>query len=779
MIGGGLAGLSSAVALAESGFRVRVLERRPFLGGRAASYVLPGGEHVDNCQHVTLGCCTNLDDFYRRAGAGGKIATYDRLVFVDREGRRGIMQASALPAPFHLTASLPFYPSLSWNDLVAIGRAMLAIALRGGRNGGGDAAGKSMLEWLRLHGQSEDAIRRFWAIVLVSALNEQLDRIDARYGLDVFWKAFLANRAGYRLGIPRVPLGELYDGCRAAIERRGGEVSLRSPVRRLRMADDRVAAVEMDGGYEETADLYVLAVPQNAIGELLPEQWIARQPALSNLGKFRVSPITGVHLWFDRDVMSEPFLILLDRTTQWIFNKSRLYGISGDGSYLQLVISASYDLVPRSRQEIVDMCLAEVREVLPEAGAAKLLKSTVVKETFATFSPEPGSELWRPPQRSDVPNLYFAGDWTATGWPATMEGAVRSGYLAAEAVLADAGIAGQFLQPDLPPEGIGAWFAAPPELGDAQAGVATNDETSMRQKFAAAVAAGPVLGPFPGWVLGAGEKKGINARLRREVWRSLRKPFEVQWLEGLRLGVFPGNEMSQAIFITGCYEPNEFNWLARILQPGMTFVDVGANMGLYSLFAARRVGSQGCVLAFEPSGREYAMAKANIERNQLSQVKLMRMALSDETGNVELLVAPMRHSGHNTLGAFAYNTPIERRETVPAERLDDVLLRMAPHRVDVIKMDVEGAELRVLRGAAQTLARFRPVLLVEVSERSLQHQGSSGAELLQLFAQQGYDHYRFDKQTGFPVMLDAQPLAESENVVCVPSGTQLWKGGED
>ena len=460
MIGGGLAGLSSAVALAESGFRVRLLERRPFLGGRASSYVLPGGEHVDNCQHVTLGCCTNLDDFYRRVGAAGKIATYDRLVFVDREGRRAVMQASAFPPPLHLASSLAFYPSLSWAERNAIGHAMLAIARRAGRNADGDAAGKTMLEWLRLHGQSEAAIRRFWGVVLVSALNDELDRIDARYGLDVFWKAFLANRAGYRLGIPRVPLGELYDGCRAAIERQGGEVVLRAPARRVRIAEGQVAAVEMDGGHEEIADAYLLAAPQDVVLALLPAELIDREPSFANLRHLRPSPITGVHLWFDRDVMSEPFLILLDRTTQWIFNKSRLYGGPGDGRYLQLVISASYDLLPRPRQQIVDLCLAEVREVLPEASAAKLLKSTVIKEAAATFSPEPGSDRWRPPQRTSLPNLYLAGDWTATGWPATMEGAVRSGYLAAEAILAGAGTPKRLLQPDLPAEGFASWLAA-------------------------------------------------------------------------------------------------------------------------------------------------------------------------------------------------------------------------------------------------------------------------------------------------------------------------------
>jgi uncharacterized protein with NAD-binding domain and iron-sulfur cluster len=230
-------------------------------------------------------------------------------------------------------------------------------------------------------------------------------------------------------------------------------------VRRLRIADDRVVAAEADGGHEETADAYLLAVPQDAVLELLPVQVSERQPIFANLRNLHTSPITSAHLWFDRDVMSEPFLILLDRTTQWIFNKSGLYGGPGDGCYLQLVISASYDQVPRSRQEIVDLCLAEVREVLPEARVAKLLKATVIKETAATFSPEPGSDRWRPSQRTPIPNLFLAGDWTATGWPATMEGAVRSGYLAAEEILADAGAPARLLQPDLSAEGLAVWLS--------------------------------------------------------------------------------------------------------------------------------------------------------------------------------------------------------------------------------------------------------------------------------------------------------------------------------
>src|SRR5437879_1013203 len=458
VIGAGLAGLSSGVALAEAGFRVKLLEQRPFLGGRASSYSLPDGEEIDNCQHVTLGCCTNLDDFYQRVGALGKIARYRRLIFIDSRGHRAVVDASPLPAPFHLAPSLAFYPSRSWPERRRIGEAMLSIARRGGRNNDGDAVGCSMLDWLRTHRQSEEAISRFWSTVLVSALNEELVRMEARYGLDVFWKAFLSARSGYIVGIPRVPLGELYEGCRAAIEQRDGEVICRAAVRGLNEEDCRISGVAMDGGRQYSADFYLLAVPHEAALKLLPERIVASEPQFRQIRNLQVSPITSVHFWFDRDVMAEPFVTVLDRTTQWIFNKSRLSEGRGEGRYLQSVISASYGLMQRSRQEIINLCLGELQQVLPETRKARLVKATVVKETAATFSPQPGSDRWRPSQRTPLPNLFLAGDWTATGWPATMEGAVRSGYLAAEAILSACGEPKCLLKPELPAEGLALYW---------------------------------------------------------------------------------------------------------------------------------------------------------------------------------------------------------------------------------------------------------------------------------------------------------------------------------
>jgi len=454
VIGGGLAGLSSAVALAEAGFRVRLFEKRPHLGGRAASYLLPDGSCVDNCQHVTLGCCTNLANFYRQVGAEQKIRFYDKLFFADAHGHRSTIRLSGLPEPFHLAPSFLGFSVLSWWDKFCIARAMLLVARSGGHLTG--SLGMSMLNWLRREGQTARAIDRFWRVVLVSALDEELERTDARYGIDVFWKAFLANRNGFSLGIPSVPLGDLYDGCRGAIEQRGGEVHTRAGIRELRIAQGLVKSVILTDGSEVTDAAYILAVPHEAVLELVPAPVAEKETAFANVSQLHSAPITGVHLWFDRPVLDEPYLTLLEHTVQWIFNKTRLYDppAADGGQYLQLVISASYGLVPRSRQEILDLCQKELREVLPLTREARIVKAAVIKEIAATFSPELGSDRWRPEQKTTIANLFLAGDWTRTGWPATMEGAVRSGYLAAEAVLATAGRPQKLLVPDLPAEGL-------------------------------------------------------------------------------------------------------------------------------------------------------------------------------------------------------------------------------------------------------------------------------------------------------------------------------------
>jgi FkbM family methyltransferase len=284
----------------------------------------------------------------------------------------------------------------------------------------------------------------------------------------------------------------------------------------------------------------------------------------------------------------------------------------------------------------------------------------------------------------------------------------------------------------------------------------------------------PALRPYPGWHLGTGERESgrLSTDWRRRVWNKVTAPVLTTWLDGLNVYAYPGNEISRAVFVTGYYEPNEFFLLAQVFRPGMIFVDVGANMGLYTIFAARKIGERGTVLAIEPSTRECGRLLKNVLANSLSNVRLVRKAVSDSLSDVDLLVAEDRWSGHNTLGAFAYGTPLAAKETVRTERLDDIVLREGLSRVDVVKLDVEGSELRALKGAVGILERFHPMLLLEVSDRALCHQGCNSAQIWDFCRQRGYQIFAFDKRTGLPVPAQQMPYYDSENVVAVPDSYQ-------
>jgi squalene-associated FAD-dependent desaturase len=461
VVGGGLAGLAAGSVLAENGFRVTLFERRPYLGGRASSYQHPGtGEVVDNCQHVLLGCCTNLIEFYRRIGVEDKIRWYERMTFLEPGGRASVIQPSALPAPLHTAPSFLRASCLSLTDKFSIAAGLAAltpIALRD--------TGESFLQWLRRHGQTERAIDRFWKTVLVSALNEEIDLISIPYAAQVMRESFLKSRAAGRMGVPTVPLTELYNRAGDYITARGGAVRFRANVESFRAEFAEVKLLLP--GEEESFDFVIPAVPFDVLSRMLPET-TAAEPLRQTLSRFETSPITGIHLWFDRQITDLDHAVLLDRTIQWMFHKSRLLVAAGankgsngnrkgteNNSYVELVVSSSKTLVEKSRQEIIDLALSELREFFPEARAANLVKSTVIKEVHATYSPRPGIESHRPSPETVWPRIFLAGDWTATGWPATMEGAVRSGYSAAQCV---ARVAGRrdaaFLVPDLQPSGF-------------------------------------------------------------------------------------------------------------------------------------------------------------------------------------------------------------------------------------------------------------------------------------------------------------------------------------
>jgi zeta-carotene desaturase len=441
IVGGGLAGLAAGCALADDGYRVQLYERRPYLGGRASSYQHPAtGEVVDNCQHVLLGCCTNLIDLYRRSGVEDKVRWFDRLHFLEPGGRDSIIELTSLPAPLHTSPSFLASKALSLRDKVGIARAMLKM-----RKDVGDD-GRSFLEWLRAHRQTERSIQRFWAPVLVSALNEDLDRSSTRYAAQVFRESFLKSAQAGRMGIPAIPLSDLYSAAGEYIRHRGGEVIFRASVENFK-ANDRGVKLCV-GGAEISSDFAVIAAPFNTIVNLLPDDDGSRQ-LREQLSRFESSPITGIHLWFDRQITDLEHAVLLDRTIQWMFHKSKLLNRTGEGSYVELVVSSSKSLVESGRQEIIDLAVRELADFFPIVKNAKLEKATVIKEVHATYSPKPGVDQYRPSQTSPWQRVFLAGDWTQTNWPATMEGAVRSGYMAAEAISGR-----RFVVPDLPATGL-------------------------------------------------------------------------------------------------------------------------------------------------------------------------------------------------------------------------------------------------------------------------------------------------------------------------------------
>jgi squalene-associated FAD-dependent desaturase len=449
IVGGGVAGLSAAAALAGAGAKVTLLERRPYIGGRAYSYDHPALEETIDSQHVVLGCCTNILDLCQKAGMADTIRWYDELTFLEPRGRRTLLRSSSLPAPAHQAISFLRAPMLSLRDKAAIATG-LARFLRG--YPADDT--ESFASWLKRTGQTDRAIRHFWEPVVVGALNDGFERCSVKYAGKVFHESFLRSPQAGRLGIPAAPLSEFFAPIAKFAQRQGVTVKLKSGVDRIEQvpgghwhvhAADEIHSAEaviLASDFKQTRNL-LATLPS-------PATDAARQ--LEVFEHFIPAPITTVHLWYDRDVTGLDHAVLLDTRIQWVFVKSRIRRWPVErGCYLELVISASWPELEMGREAILASALQEFETFFPVARQAKLLKTSVLKEARATFSVIPGLDRYRPQQTTPWPGLYIAGDWTATEWPSTMEGAVRSGRLAAGAL---AGDANRFMAREAPATGL-------------------------------------------------------------------------------------------------------------------------------------------------------------------------------------------------------------------------------------------------------------------------------------------------------------------------------------
>lgn len=438
VIGGGLAGISAACALVDQSVSVTLLEKRPFLGGRAFSFVdAETGQEVDNGQHVYLGCCTTYTKFLQQLGISNRTVIQQRLrvPVVDNSGKVGVFStAPLLPAPFHLLPSFLMFPHLSMRDKLRALSAIVRIHRINRVQRREELEALTFEEWLQKYGQSKRSCDVLWNLLTLPVLNDSISDVSAYMGIMAFQEGLLRERNSANIGYSRVGLTELISGAaKNYITRRGGRILSGHTATNVTISNGNADGVDI-GSHVIPADAVVSAVPWDVLPTLLPPD-VANDPFFTPANELEWSPIVGIHVWYDRPVMEEEFLATIDSPIQWVFNKSRIQELSWPGQYLCISISGAWEHAPMTKEHLRTLFLAEMARLFPRAADATVAQFIVVKQLSATFRCTPNAQAYRLPQRTPVGNLVLAGDWTQTGWPATMESAVRSGHLAAEEVI--------------------------------------------------------------------------------------------------------------------------------------------------------------------------------------------------------------------------------------------------------------------------------------------------------------------------------------------------------
>jgi hydroxysqualene dehydroxylase len=439
VIGGGIAGLSAATALAHSGRKVIVLDARQQLGGRATAFTdRETGELVDNGQHVLFGCYHATFDFLRRIDAMDNVRMQPSLSvpYIDRTGRRSVLRCPALPSPLHLLAGVLDWDAMPWLDRVAVLKLAgpLRRARRELRQTGHVTADPdgTVSQWLVAHGQRPKLRAWLWEPLAVAALNQASDVASASPFVRVLAEMFGPDPSAAALVLPTRPLHQTYaEPARQFIERHGGQVRLNA-LARVVIERNQVRGVETRGERIDAAAV-VSTVPWFDLKRLFagapPPSLAATVSAAAAMDSM---PIVTVNLWYDRPVMDESFVGLPGRQMQWAFDKRFVFG--RDTSHLSLISSGAVGLATMGNQELIALADREMREALPGARSARLTRATAIREKQATFSLAPGQPS-RPDVRTPLEGFYLAGDWIDTGLPGTIESAVISGHRAAEAIL--------------------------------------------------------------------------------------------------------------------------------------------------------------------------------------------------------------------------------------------------------------------------------------------------------------------------------------------------------
>jgi len=425
VIGGGAAGIAAACRLAEQGVKVLLLERAPRLGGRAASFTHHrADEEIDYGQHVLMRCCTHTIDLLAHLGMSEAVSFQSRLrVPIVCGTKRTTLTSTPLPGPLHLVPGLLGYHLLALKERLGLARAGLALLTQD------PPENLPFSEWLQDNGQGPRAIRRLWNPICVATLNARTDTVSVAAAAKVFKDGFFTPH-GADLGLFSVPLSRVFSAAGPYLHARGGEVRLKARAEKILIENGRATGVLLASGEQVESSGIIAAVPPPDLLSLLPQE-VAKSSPFDMTSQIRWSPIVNLHLWYDRPVMDEPFLIAVDSPVQAIFNISQIQESDGH-THIVLSQSAAQDLINLPNEEIRARLLAALEELLPAVRTAQLLDSLVIRHPGATFLPFPGSASLRPRAQTPIAGLLLAGDYTATGWPSTLEGAVRSGQIAAE-----------------------------------------------------------------------------------------------------------------------------------------------------------------------------------------------------------------------------------------------------------------------------------------------------------------------------------------------------------
>ncbi len=427
VIGGGFAGIAAACRLAGGGHRPFLLERAPRLGGRAAStFSNKQNESIDYGHHVLMRCCTAATGFLLRIGMSRAVRFQPTLsIPIVSPNGRTILRSSFLPGILHLAPALLGYRALSFRDRLRVMKAGLAMSLRGA------SADVSFAEWLKEQRQSDRAIALLWDPICIATLNAPARHVASRAARMVFRDAFF-RPDGADMGFFTVPLSEVFDAARGYVEERGGTVRASSPVKKLFIESGRVRGVELETGETIGSETIVCAVPPAELAHLVRSE----EPLTDLVEKashLRWAPIVNLHAWFDRPVLEDEFAVAVDSPVQAVFDVTRLHGRTSKEGTTHLVLSqsAADEWIDRPFAEVTERLLGALGELFPRVRKARCLRTLVVRHPRATFVSEPEADRLRPRAVTPLHGFYLAGDWTSTGWPSTIEGAIRSGIVAA------------------------------------------------------------------------------------------------------------------------------------------------------------------------------------------------------------------------------------------------------------------------------------------------------------------------------------------------------------